>query len=199
MQRIDVRHRVLVEDLWPQAGAGREAVLILVGVVLLSLSAQVRIQLPFSPVPITGQTFGVLLISALYGSRRAPAAVLSYLAIGGLGLPVFAGGGAGVTTLLGPTAGYLIGFPMAAFVVGTLSEKGWDRHHLSAAISMVLGNVLIYVAGVLWLARFTGWDNVLAIGVVPFLIGDAIKIALAMLILPTGWRVLGSKELTPGH
>jgi biotin transporter BioY len=92
---------------------------------------------------------------------------------------------------MGPTAGYLVGFIAAAFVVGALAERGWDRRPWTTAGAMILGNLIIYAVGVAWLARFVGWDKVLATGVLPFLAGDALKIALAMLLLPAGWRLLG--------
>jgi biotin transport system substrate-specific component len=187
------RHRVLIEAMWPSVGATRELVLALGGALLIALAAQLRIFLPFSPVPVTGQTFAVLLLAALYGSRRGPAAVLTYLMLGVSGLPVFASAPAGLAVLGGPTAGYLAGYMPAAFVVGLLSERGAGRSAWSTAASMVLGNVIIYGAGVLWLSRFVGWDAVLGAGVLPFLVGDAIKIALATLALPAAWRVMGSR------
>ena len=141
--------------------------------------------------PVTGQTFAVLLLAAIYGSKRGPAAVLTYLTLGFCGLPVFAGGAFGAATLVGPTAGYLVGFLGAAFVVGTLSERGWDRRPWTTATSMIVGNLVIYAAGVAWLSGFVGWKFVLLTGVLPFLVGDAVKIGLATLLLPTGWRLIG--------
>jgi biotin transporter BioY len=108
-----------------------------------------------------------------------------------MGLPVFAGGAFGVARLVGPTAGYLVGFLAAAFVVGFLSERGWDRMPWTTAVSMIIGNGIIYLAGVLWLSRFVGWQAVLDTGVLPFLAGDALKIALATILLPAGWRLIG--------
>jgi biotin transport system substrate-specific component len=130
-------------------------------------------------------------LGALYGSTRGPATVVTYLALGAMGLPVFAGGAFGVARLVGPTAGYLVGFLAAAFVVGLLSERGWDRKPWTTAVSMVIGNGMIYVAGVLWLSRFVGWSAVLSTGVFPFLAGDALKIALATVLLPAGWKLIG--------
>lgn len=194
MQTASVRGQVLVEAAWPKPGTIREIILILTGCLLLSLAAQIEFLLPFSPVPITGQTFAVLLLGSLYGSRRGPATVLVYLFFGGLGLPVFAGGAAGAARLIGPTGGYLVGFVVAAFLVGALAERGWDRRPSTTAASMVLGNVVIYLAGTLWLSRFVGWSEVLFVGVLPFLAGDALKIALATLALPGAWRLLGSRN-----
>lgn len=192
MQDAEIGQRVLIEVAWPRPGIIREVVLVLAGSLLIALTAQIQVILPFSPVPVTGQTFGVLLLAALYGSRRGPATVLAYLALGSVGLPVFAGGAAGPARLLGPTAGYLVGFVAAAFVVASLAERGWDRRPATTAASMVLGNLVIYTVGALWLSRFVGWDQVLSAGVIPFLAGDGIKIALATLLLPAAWRLVGT-------
>jgi len=183
--------RVMIEAVWLKSGVGREVALLLGGTVLIALSAQLRVVLPFTPVPVTGQTFAVMLLGALYGSRRGVATVLTYLALGAMGLPVFAGGAFGVARLVGPTAGYLGGFLAAAFVVGCLSERGWDRKPWTTAVSMIIGNGMIYMAGVLWLSRFVGWQAVLSTGVLPFLAGDALKIALATVLLPAGWKLIG--------
>jgi biotin transporter BioY len=191
MEAAENRYRVMIEAVWLTSGVGREVILMLGGSLFIALAAQLRVALPFSPVPVTGQTFAVLLLAALYGSTRGPATVVSYLALGGLGLPVFAGGTFGVASLVGPTAGYLVGFVVAAFVAGFLSERGWDRQLWSTAVSMCIGNGLIYVAGVLWLSRFVGWPAVLSTGVFPFLVGDGLKIALATVLLPAGWTLIG--------
>jgi len=191
METAGTRRSVMIEAVWIRSGVGREVALILGGSLLIALSAQLQINLPFSPVPITGQTFAVLLLGALYGSRRGPATVVTYLALGAIGLPVFAGGAFGVARLVGPTAGYLVGFIVAAFVVGLLSERGWDRKPWSTAASMIIGNGIIYLAGVLWLSRFVGWQAVLSTGFLPFLAGDALKIALATVLLPAGWKLIG--------
>jgi biotin transport system substrate-specific component len=182
---------VMIEAVWPKPGIAREAALILGGSLFIALAAQFQIPLPFSPVPLTGQTFAVLLLAAIYGSKRGPAAVMAYLTLGLCGVPVFAGGAFGAATFLGSTAGYLVGFLPAAFIVGALSDRGWDRRAWSAAASMTLGNLVIYAVGAAWLSSFVGWKTALGVGVLPFLAGDAIKIALAMLLLPTGWRLIG--------
>jgi biotin transport system substrate-specific component len=180
----------MIETVWPRAGVAREIVLVLGGALLIALAAQIRIALPFSPVPVTGQTFAVLLLGALYGRTRGVATVLAYLGLGAVGFPVFAGGAAGAARLMGPTAGYLAGFVAAAFVVGALAERGWDRRPWTTAAAMVIGSLVIYAAGVVWLSRFVGWDKVLATGVLPFLAGDAAKIVLATALLPVGWKVV---------
>lgn len=191
MQVVRPRQRVMIDTVWPAAGTWREIFLILGGSLLIALVARLQFFLPFSPVPITGQTFAVLLLGALYGSRRGPATVVTYLTLGAFGLPVFAAGAAGLARFVGPTAGYLLGFVVAAFAVGSLCERGWDRRPWTAAASMIIGNLIIYATGILWLSGFVGWEAVLSAGVLPFLIGDALKIALATILLPTGWRIVG--------
>ena len=181
----------MIEAVWPKPGVAREGALILGGSLFIAVAAQLQFPVPFSPVPVTGQTFAVLLLAAIYGSKRGPAAVLTYLTLGFSGLPVFAGGAFGAARLLGPTAGYLAGFLGAAWIVGRLSERGWDRRPWSAAASMIIGNLVIYTAGAAWLCKFVGWDSVLTTGVLPFLAGDALKIALAILLVPVGWKLIG--------
>ena len=168
----------------------REIVLVATGSILIALAAQFYFPLPFSPVPITGQTFAVLLLAALYGHNRGGLTVLTYLILGIAGRPVFASGTFGIATIIGPTGGYLVGFLPAAYIVGLLSKKGWDRKVWTTATSMIIGNVIIYLAGITWLSGFVGWDNVLQLGLIPFLIGDGAKIALATLLLPTGWKLI---------
>jgi len=191
MEAADTRRTVMIEALWLRSGVAREVALVLGGSLLIALSAQLRLVLPFSPVPISGQTFAVLLLGALYGSRRGPATVMTYLALGAVGLPIGAGGALGVAWLLGPTGGYLVGFVAAAYVVGTLSERGWDRKPWTTAASMIIGNGIIYAAGIVWLSKFVGWQAVLGAGFYPFLVGDAFKIALATILLPAGWKLIG--------
>lgn len=159
----------------------REAALALGGVLLLTLGAYAAIRLPFTPVPITGQTFAVLLIGAAYGWRRGASAVALYLLVGFAGLPVFAAVPGAFTY------GYLAGFLLAAIVVGALSEWGWDRRLPTSLLAMLLGEVAIYACGLPWLARFVGWQNVVAAGLTPFIVGDAIKLAAAALLLPAAW------------
>jgi biotin transporter BioY len=183
---------VMVDRVWPRAGAIRDVVLVLGGILLLGMTAQLTI--PLVPVPVTGQTFGVLLLGALLGARRGGLSVAGYVAAGVAGMPVFAGGAAGPARLFGPTGGYLIGFIAAAWVVGRLSEKGWDRRLTTAAAAMLVGTVAIYAFGLPWLAAFVGWRDVLALGLAPFVVGDLLKLALAALTLPGGWALLGRRE-----
>ena len=175
--------------------------LVIGGALLIALCAQVKFMLPFSPVPITGQTFAVLVTGALLGAGRGTYSVILYLAAGMLGLPVFALGG-GFVALLGPTGGYLVGFIPAAHVTGLLAEKGWDRRVGTTIAAMVLGNAVIYAFGLFWLRCLMGADrSVLAVGLYPFLLGDLLKIVLAAALLPSGWKLLrytGRTEETAG-
>jgi biotin transport system substrate-specific component len=164
--------------------------LILGGSLLIALSAQIAIPLPFSPVPITGQTLAVLLIGALLGSRRGGLSLLVYLIEGTSGLPVFAGGGAGPAHLAGPTGGYLVGFVAAAYVTGLLAERGWDRRIGTTLAAMLLGNAVLYAFGLVWLAAYVGIGRALPLGLYPFIVGDLAKLTLAALLLPSGWRML---------
>jgi len=164
----------------------RSLILAIVGSVLLWVSAKVSI--PFWPVPVTMQTFVVLLIGLLYGSKLAGATVMLYLAQGIAGLPVFSGTpekGIGLAYMMGPTAGYLLGFLLAAIIVGWLAERGWDRRFLTTALAMLIGNALVYVPGLLWLGSLVGFDKpILELGLYPFLAGDLLKLALATMIVP---------------
>jgi biotin transport system substrate-specific component len=166
------------------------APLVVAGSVLTVLAAHVSIPLPFTPVPITGQTFAVLLVGAALGSRRGAASMALYVAQGLAGLPVFAGGKAGLAVLLGPTGGYLIGFIAAAFVTGWLAEPSWDRRPLTTALAMVLGNLVIYLVGVSWLAVFVGISKARLLSMIPFLPGDLLKILLATAALPGAWWIV---------
>lgn len=165
-----------------------------VGVLLLTLLAQVRVQI--GPVPITGQTLGVLLLGAAYGLPLGLVSVGAYLALGAAGLPLFAGSASGLAYLVGPTGGYLLGFVLAATLLGSLARRGWDRGVLSCALMMLLASAVIYVPGVLWLKQVLGigWSAALAAGVTPFLVGDLVKVAIAASALPGAWRLLGPQR-----
>ncbi len=169
-----------------------DTALVIGGSLLIALMAQLAIRLPFSPVPVTGQTLAVLLIGALLGKRRGVATVMLYLTEGAMGLSVFAGGTSGAVVLAGPTGGYLMGFVFTAALVGWLAERGCDRHLLTTAGAMLLGNAVIYLTGVFWLTQFVSVKNAIAAGMLPFIAGDLCKIALATATLPLGWRVLGT-------
>ena len=171
----------------------RSAGLVIVFSLFIAAAAQFAIHI--GPIPITGQTFAVLLTGALLGSRLGAAAVIAYLIEGAVGLPFFAGGGAGILRFFGPTGGYLIAFPAAAYVTGAFAENGWDKKYGSAVLAMVIGSVIILVAGWLWFSvtTTTPFDVAFQITVLPFLLGDVIKIALAAAVLPTGWALLKRK------
>lgn len=166
--------------------------LVVFGSLLLAVSAQFKI--PLYPVPVTGQTLVVLLIGMTYGPRLGGITMLAYLFEGALGLPVFAGGAAGVAVFMGPTGGYLFGFLLAGVAMGYLAERGMGRTVLSTIAAMVLGNFVIYLCGALWLANFIGLGQAIAAGVLPFLYGDALKLAVAAGLMPLAWRAVKSMK-----
>jgi biotin transport system substrate-specific component len=191
MQNSRIFSPTLIDVLLPERSRFHNVALVVSFSLLIALSAQIALPLPFTPVPLTMQTFAVLLAGILLGSRLGAATLLTYLAQGLMGLPVFAPGGPmGVARLLGPTGGYLVGFLVAAFVVGLLAERGWDRGWGKILLMMVVGNLVIYAFGVTWLSQFLPAQAAIASGLVPFLIGDAIKIGMAMVVLPLGWSYL---------
>ena len=155
---------------------------------LTALSAQIVV--PMWPVPITGQTFAVLLAGALLGSRLGAAAMIVYLIEGASGLPFFQQGHGGLPYILGPTGGYLIAFPAAAFVTGAFAEHGWDKRFFTATAAMAIGSVLILLSGWAWLSFFRSPTFAFDAGVKPFIIGDIVKILLAAAVLPSGWALL---------
>ena len=173
----------------------RDILLILTGSLFVAAMAQVRIPLPFTPVPLTGQTFAVLLVGAGLGSRRGAASLLLYLLQGIIGLPVFAGGASGLAVLLGPTGGYLVGFVVAAYLIGLLAARGLDRRIPSAFLAFLAGEAVIYLFGVAWLSVFLGFQRAIMAGFLPFLIGDALKLVAAALALPAAWKLV--KEEIP--
>jgi len=171
----------------------RDALLIVAGSLVVAGMAQVQIPLPFTPVPLTGQTFAVLLVGAALGARRGAASLLLYLAEGAAGLPFFAGGAGGFARLAGPTGGYLIGFVLAALVVGWLADRGRDRRFGTALPIFLLGELVIYLCGVTWLGAYVGMQKALTAGLLPFVIGDAIKLITAALALPAAWALVDRK------
>jgi len=173
----------------------RHVALIVAGALLIYLSALVVIPIPGNPVPITGQTFGVLLVGGALGFRRGLAAVLLYVLLGVVGLPFFAEGKSGLTIVFGASGGYLVGFIVAGALVGRLAELGWDRHIGGAVGAMAIGNALIYVIGLPWLAFVTHSDAATAVrvGLVPFIFGDILKLILAAVVFPAAWWVVGRR------
>jgi biotin transport system substrate-specific component len=167
-----------------------KAALVVFGSLLLAVSAQFKI--PLYPVPVTGQTLVVLLIGMTYGLRLGGITIATYLFEGALGLPVFAGGAAGAAVLMGPTAGYLFGFLLAAIAMGHFAERGMGRTVVSTIAAMVIGNCVIYLCGALWLANFIGFGQAVAAGVLPFLYGDALKLVVAAGLMPWAWRAVKS-------
>jgi biotin transport system substrate-specific component len=194
----EATHPTLADAIWPTGAAisgPRAVILAVVGVALLWLSA--KIQIPLWPVPVTMQTFVVLTVGIAYGARLGGATVLAYLIAGAVGLPVFAGTwseGGGLVHLYGPTAGYLVGFAVAAWIGGRLAERGWDRSLPLAAAAMLLGNLAIYALGIAWLAYQIGFEAAIVHGLLPFLAGDGLKIALGAVTLPLAWRLIGRRS-----
>jgi biotin transport system substrate-specific component len=161
--------------------------------VLTAAAAQLSFPLPFTPVPFTIQPMIVLIGAAALGSRLGALAQIFYLMLGVAGLPVFAFSPElpqGMARLLGPTGGYLMAYPIAAFVTGLLAERGLDRHYLSSIAAMGIGLSVIFLGGVLWIARAAGIETALATGLYPFIVVDVIKVVAAGLVLPTAWKFL---------
>ncbi len=183
------RTLTLADVALPRAGAVQQVLLVLGASVLTALAAQLEVRLPWSPVPVTGQTFAVLLAGAVLGARRGALAQVLYLAQGAAGLPVFAGAAAGAAVFAGPTAGYLVAFPAAAWVTGALAERGWDRRFLTMVAAMLLGSAVIFASGLAWLSLFMPRAQLLAAGLLPFVPGDLVKSALAALVFPRVWRL----------
>ena len=169
----------------------RNLALIIAGSLLVASFAQISIPLPFTPIPLTGQTFAVLLVGAALGSRRGAASLTLYIAEGALGLPFFAGGVGGLHVLVGATAGYLVGFIAASYVIGRLAERGLERTVRTSFIPFAVGTLIIYLFGVTWLALMLGnLSKAIAAGLLPFIIGDAIKLIAAALALPAAWKLV---------
>ena len=197
--RADERGITLADFLVPVSVAERlgtrmrHVTLVVAGALFVVLCA--RVVIPISPVPFTGQTFGVLLVGGALGFRRGLSALLLYLALGAIGLPVYAQDKHGLETILGPTGGYLIGFVVAAALVGRLAELGWDRRIGGALAMMAIGTAVIYAIGVPWLKAALGlsWADAVAGGMTKFLIWDVAKLAVAAAIFPTAWWLIGRR------
>jgi biotin transport system substrate-specific component len=171
----------------------RHVILIALGALVIALSA--RLVIPTVPVPFTGQTLAVLLVGGALGFRRGSAAVLLYLAIGALGAPIYAESKAGLAVIGGATGGYLIGFVVAAGLVGRLAELGWDRRLPGALVAMTVGTAVIYAIGVPWLKITTGlpWSEAVAVGMTQFLIWDLAKACIAGAAFPIAWWLIGRR------
>lgn len=190
--------QVLTEALWPSDGIAlraRQALLVLVGVAIHIAAAKIQVPVWPSPVPVTLGTFSVLMLGAAYGPRLGLVTILGYLALGVVGWDVFAGSSAelnGLDYMAGGTGGYLVGWLLATLVLGAAARRGLDRTRTGMAAAMLIGTAVIYVPGVLWLGALYGWDKpILAWGLYPFLVGDALKVAVAALLLPAAWRLVG--------
>jgi len=184
LPRVETKIQVIAKDV----------ILVLSFSFLTAIFAQASFWI--GPVPITGQTLAVLLAGLLLGSIRGALSQIVYLSVGLTGFPFWfaAGGPLGIARFIGPTGGYLIGFVFAAFLVGKLAEKGWDKKIKTAILAMLSGNIVIYIFGLFWLSNFIPLKGLLATGLFPFVLGDTLKILLAGLALPMGWKLIKSAE-----
>jgi biotin transport system substrate-specific component len=178
--------------VFPRSGIVTDALLVIGGAIFVALAAQISLPLPFTPVPITGQTFAVLLVGASLGAVRGAASMALYVLVGMVGAPVYAAGHSGAEIVMGATGGYLLSYPIAAAVTGMLAEREWDRRFSSAVTAMLTGNVIIYLVGLPWLATVmgAGLEETLELGLYPFVPGDVFKLYLAGALLPAAWRLL---------
>ncbi len=188
--KVTTARIALIDALISRRSLLLDVVLVLGFACLTAACAQISFWI--GPVPISGQTFGVLLAGAFLGSRRGALSQLSYLAIGATGIPYWfaLGGPPGIARIIGPTGGFLIGFVVAAFVVGWLMEKSWDRKIWTSIIAMLIGSVTLYIFGLAWLANFVPPSNLLQVGLYPFIIGDLLKIVMAAFVIRGGWMLL---------
>lgn len=193
---LALTNKVLTQAIAPREGTQlliKQAALVVLGVAVLAIAAKIKV--PMWPVPITMGTFAVLTIGAAYGARLGLVTILGYMIVGALGFDVFAGSSAeayGLTYMMGGTGGYLLGYVMATVALGWFAQAGWDRSAGKMALAMLAGNVLIYVPGLIWLGMLYGWDKpIMQWGLTPFLIGDALKLALAAALLPALWKLVG--------
>ena len=193
---LALTNKVLTQAIAPRQGTQlliKQAALVMLGIAVLAVAAKIKV--PMWPVPITMGTFAVLTIGAAYGARLGLVTILGYMIVGALGFDVFAGSSAeayGLSYMMGGTGGYLLGDVMATGALGWFAQAGWDRSAGKMALAMLAGNVLIYVPGLIWLGMLYGWDKpILQWGLTPFLIGDALKLALAAALLPALWKLVG--------
>ena len=190
--------------IWPNRSSSldmriiRGVILAIIGSFVVAALAQISV--PLWPVPITGQTFGVLIVGMALGSKLGMLSLTLYMLEGICGLPVFANFSSGAGVIVGPTGGYIIGFIFAAGAIGYLAERKWDRSILSTALAMLIGNIILYIPGLIWLGLFFAGlgkpdplEASIVAGLFPFLIGDVLKLALAALLFPTAWRYILTK------
>jgi biotin transport system substrate-specific component len=178
--------------LFPHSGLLTDVMLVVGGTGFVALAAQVSFDIPGTPVPITGQTFAVVLVGASLGALLGLASLGLYVFVGALGAPIYADGDHGWDVLTGPTGGYIVGFVLAALLTGLLAQRRWDRRFSSAVAAMLTGNVLIYAVGLPWLAddQGLGFEDTLEAGLYPFVVGDLLKLYLAGALLPGAWRLV---------
>ena len=199
---LALNDKVLTEAFGPSEGAAlriKQAAMVILGIAALAIAAKIKI--PMWPVPITMGTFAVLTIGAAYGPRLGLATILGYMIVGALGFDVFAGSSAeayGISYMMGGTGGYLFGYVLATLALGLAARAGWDRSVILMAAAMLVGTALIYVFGLAWLGvlyadKGAAW--VIGVGLTPFLIGDALKLGLAALLLPALWKLIGNARI----
>ena len=193
-----VRTLTLADAALPRAGVLRDVLLVVGASLITAAAARIALPVPWSPVPLTGQTFAVLLTGAALGVRRAVLAQALYLVEGAMGLPVFAGGLGGALFLARPSGGFLVAFPLAAAVTGLCAEHGWDRRFGTMLASMLLGSAVILAAGLAVLSQFVPANRLLAAGLLPFLPGDVIKAVAAAFVLPAAWRFVNGNPPQAG-
>ena len=193
---LTMTDRVLGEAFGAQSGTAlrvKQVAMVVLGIAALAIAAKIKV--PMWPVPVTMGTFAVLTLGAAYGPMLGLTTILGYMILGALGLDVFAGSGAeaaGLTYMMGGTGGYLVGYVLAVGILGLAARAGYDRSVGGMAAALVAGNVAIYVPGLLWLGVLYGWDQpILQWGLTPFLVGDAIKLVLAALLVPGLWKLVG--------
>ncbi len=195
---LALTNKVLTEAVAPREGTQlliKQVVLVVLGIVALAVAAKIKVPVPGSPVMISMGTFAVLTIGAAYGARLGLATMMGWMIIGMLGFDVFQSSTAdlnGITYMMGGTGGYLLGYVLATVALGWFARAGWDRSAGKMALAMLAGNVIIYVPGLIWLGMLYGWDKpILQWGLTPFLLGDALKLALAAALLPALWKLVG--------
>lgn len=194
---LALNDKVLSEQILPATGTAlrvKQVAMVVLGIAFLAIAAKIKV--PMWPVPITMGTFAVLTLGAAYGPRMGLTTILGYMIVGAAGFDVFASSSAeanGLTYMMGGTGGYLLGYVLATLALGLGARRGWDRSVPGMAAAMLIGNALIYIPGLLWLGQLYGWEKpILEWGLTPFLLGDAIKLALAALLVPGLWKLLGN-------